>query len=124
MSIIQEIEDYVSKYGGYFSSWYIGIAEDPEDRLFNQHNVNKKNDNWIYRPTSSSATARNIEQYFLGLGMDGGSGGGDYLSKAVYCYKKTYLTNPWVLWKLRNNQYMRINYFGGQNMPGVFCPPK
>jgi len=56
--------------------------------------VNERNGNWIFRPTSSSATARNIERYFLDLGMDGGSGGGDYLSKAVYCYKKTYLTNP------------------------------
>jgi len=94
MSIIQEIEDYVSKCGGSFSSWYIGIAEDPRDRLFNQHNVNEKNDNWIYRPTPSSEIARNVEQHFLDLGMDGGSGGGDYLSKAVYCYIKTYSTNP------------------------------
>ena len=94
MNIIQEIEDYVSTCGGSFSFWYIGITEDPEDRLFNEHNVSKKNDNWIYRTTSSSAIARNIEKYFLDLGMDGGSGGGDYLSKTVYCYKKTYSTNP------------------------------
>ena len=77
LKIIQEIKDYVNKCGGFFSSWYIGIVEDPEDRLFNEHNVNERNGNWIIRPTSSSATARNIEQYFLGLGMDGGSGGGD-----------------------------------------------
>ena len=94
MNIIQEIEDYVNKCGGSFSSWYIGIAEDPRDRLFNEHNVNERNGNWIFKPTSSSATARNIERYFLDLGMDGGSGGGDYLSKTVYCYKKTYSTNP------------------------------
>ena len=93
MNIIQEIEDYVNKCGGSFSSWYIGIAEDPRDRLFNEHNVNERNGNWIFWPTSSSATARNIERYFLDLGMDGGSGGGDHLSKAVYCYKKTYSTN-------------------------------
>jgi len=94
IKIIKEIEDYVSKCGGFFSSWYVGIAENPEDRLFNEHNVSEKNGNWMYQPTSSSATARNTEQHFLGLGMDGGSGGGDYLSKAVYCYKKTYSTNP------------------------------
>ncbi len=94
IKIIKEIEDYVSKCGGSFSSWYVGIAENPRDRLFNEHNVSEKNGNWIYRSTSSSATARNIEQYFLDLGMDGGSGGGDYLSKAVYSYKKTYSTNP------------------------------
>jgi len=94
MKIINEIEDYVGKCGGAFSSWYIGIAEDPRDRLFSEHNVSEKNGNWVYRPTSSSVTARNIEQHFLGLGMDGGSGGGDYLSKAVYSYKKTYSTDP------------------------------
>ncbi len=94
LKIIKEIEDYISRCGGSFSSWYIGIAEDPKDRLFNEHNVSEKNGSWIYRPTSSSATARNIEKYFLDLGMYGGSGGGDYLSKAVYCYKKTYSTDP------------------------------
>jgi len=91
---IKKIEDYVRECGESFSSWYIGIAEDPRGRLFNEHNVSENNGNWIYRPTSSSATARNIEQYFLGLGMDGGSGGGDYLSKVVYSYKKTSSTNP------------------------------
>jgi len=94
LKIIQEIKDYIRKYGGSFPSWYIGITEDPKGRLFNEHNVSEKNGNWIYQPTSSSATARNIEQHFLGLGMDGGSGGGDYLSKAVYSYKKTSSTNP------------------------------
>jgi hypothetical protein len=94
LATIKKIEDYVRERGGSFSSWYIGIAENPRERLFNEHNVSESNGNWIYQPTSSSATARNVEQYFLGLGMDGGSGGGDYLSKAVYCYKKTYLTNP------------------------------
>lgn len=94
LAIIKKIEDYVRECGGYFSSWYIGIAEDPKDRLFNEHNVSESNGNWIYQPTSSSATARNIEQYFLDLGMDGGSGGGDYSSKAVYCYRKKYSTNP------------------------------
>ena len=94
LEIIKEIEDYVSKCGGSFSSWYIGIAEDPRDRLFNEHNVSEKEGIWIYRTTSSSEIARNVEQHFLDLGMDGGSGGGDYLSKGVYCYKKTYSTNP------------------------------
>ena len=94
LEIIKEIEDYVNKCGGFSSSWYIGITEDPGDRLFNEHNVSEKEGIWIYRTTSSSEIARNVEQHFLGLGMDGGSGGGDYLSKAVYCYQKTYLTSP------------------------------
>ena len=94
LKIIKEVEDYVNKCEGSFSSWYIGIAEDPRDRLFNEHNVSEKEGIWIYKTTSSSEIARNIEQHFLGLEMDGGSGGGDYLSKAVYCYKKIYSTNP------------------------------
>lgn len=94
LKIIQEIKDHVRKCGGSFSSWYIGIAEDPKDRLFSEHNVSEKEGIWIYKTTSSSEIARNIEQHFLSLEMDGGSGGGDYLSKAVYCYKKNYSTHP------------------------------
>ncbi len=72
LKIIKEIEDYVLKCGGSFSSWYIGIAEDPRERLFNEHSVSEKEDIWIYRITSSSEIASNVEQHFLDLGMYGG----------------------------------------------------
>lgn len=92
--IKKEIKDYIDGFGVAYSAWYVGIAVDPKDRLFNDHSV-KKEDAWIYRTVSSSDAARRIEQYFVDvLDTDGGAGGGDENTKAVYAYKKNLHTDP------------------------------
>ena len=93
-SIKTDIKAHIQKCGGSYSDWYIGIASDPKQRLFNDHNVDEKNGAWIYQEAESSSAAREVEEYFVNtLGTDGGSGGGDYSTKHVYAYKKTSSTN-------------------------------
>lgn len=75
------------------SSWYIGIASKPRDRLFNDHNVVEHGGSWIFSDAESESAAREIESYFLNLGVDGGGGGGDESSRYVYAYRKTSATN-------------------------------
>ena len=87
--IIQEIAAYVQNCGGKYSEWYGGIATDSPKRLFNDHNVDKAKDMWIYRACASSDEARAIEDYFVQRGMKGGPGGGDSTTKSVYAYKIT-----------------------------------
>jgi hypothetical protein len=95
IKIIQEIKDYITRLGGLSSAWYIGIARNPRLRLFNDHAVNEKNDEWIFRTASNSDSARNIEQYLIEqLGTAGDTGGGDEYTKAVYAYKTNLHTNP------------------------------
>lgn len=71
-----------------FADWYVGITNDPEERLFTGHNLDRE-DKYIVRQCSSDDIAREIEQYFLNLGCDGGPGGGNETSVFVYAYKKT-----------------------------------
>lgn len=93
--IKQEIKDYMKKWGGSISSWYVGISEEPKNRLFNGHSVKEKGDAWIYITASSSEAARRIEKYFTDvLGTDGDIGGGDEDANAVYAYKKDSHTSP------------------------------
>ena len=87
--IIQQIVAYVQKQGGSYSQWYSGIASDANKRLFNDHNVDKDKDSWIYRHCASSDEARAVEDYFIQKGMKGGPGGGDLSTKSVYAYKIT-----------------------------------
>jgi hypothetical protein len=87
--VILSVAAHVQKCGGTYSSWYVGIATDARSRLFNDHAVRENGDCWIYQECKESNTAREIEDYFLNQGMDGGSGGGDYASKSVYAYKKS-----------------------------------
>jgi hypothetical protein len=90
--ITREMEDHVRSRGGAYSSWYVGVATDPEQRLFNDHNVSRENGYWIYRWCANSSDARGIEDYFIRKGMQGGPGGGDKDTSAVYAYKITIST--------------------------------
>ncbi len=91
--IIQSFKDYMAKNGEEYSDWYVGIASDPKKRLFNDHNVRENPGIWIYDDAETQKIAREIEEYFINLGTDGGSGGGDSSTTYVYAYKKTAYTN-------------------------------
>lgn len=90
--IIKDIKDYVGKEN--YSKWYVGITNDIDRRLFGEHNVDRKQDYWIYRTASSKSVAQEIEEYFLDAGMDGDTGGGNDDTKIVYAFKKNSHTAP------------------------------
>jgi len=93
--IINNIKAYISKNGDRYREWYVGIASDPRQRLFNEHGVHQNGDAWICEQSESDSAAREIEKYFVEtLGTDGGAGGGDYTSIFVYAYKKSSHTKP------------------------------
>ena len=93
--IIDHINMHIKRCGGNYGNWYVGISKDARERLLIGHNVSEKKDSWIYRKTSSSEIAREIEDYFVKmLGTDGGTGGGDDTTDMVYAYKKGTHTNP------------------------------
>ena len=89
--IIKGITDYLFVKNN-IEKWnevYVGIAKDPEKRLFNEHKVKKQGGIWIYCPANSSTCAREVEKTLLDKGADGGPGGGDDDTTCVYAYKKT-----------------------------------
>jgi hypothetical protein len=93
--IINDIKNHIGQDGGAYRAWYVGIARDARDRLFNGHGVHQRADAWIYRQASSSDAARDVEDYLVNtLGTDGGPGGGDSSTDMVYAYKKSPRTNP------------------------------
>jgi hypothetical protein len=85
--IIADINEHLSKSGKqYYSDFYVGITNDVERRLFNEHNVNKETMWWIYRTANSKMVAQEIEQFYIEKGMQGHLGGGADDSCIVYCY--------------------------------------
>jgi len=89
-SIVGEFEKYINKRGGAATSWYAGVAADPEDRLFNGHSVLRDSDAWIYDKAYSAEAAASIERYFIEVvGTDGGGGGWTETSNWAYLYRKT-----------------------------------
>lgn len=88
--IISDIEDYVKSQtpNEARGAWYVGIAEDADQRLFNDHAVSKEKHKWIVREADSEATARGAESDLHVLGYDGASGGGSEKTVFVYAYLK------------------------------------
>ena len=71
--IISDIDAHIEDCGGAYSSWYVGITEDAERRVFQEHGVVKGKDTYIWRKASSSVVARDVEAHFLDKGCDGGT---------------------------------------------------
>ncbi|HRX63486.1 MAG TPA: hypothetical protein P5060_00050 [Candidatus Absconditabacterales bacterium] len=82
------IKSYMGKFQTYFKDWYVGIASNPEERLFQQHNVDRQNGNWCCTEALfTTDDARAVEKYFIDQhGTKGGTGGGDHTTKFVYAY--------------------------------------
>lgn len=88
---------YILKEGGGYRNWYVGVTAEPKVRLPDGHGVDISPSGtwWIWSKAETAEIARAIEDYFINtLGTDGGPGGGDYLTRFVYAYRKTATTKP------------------------------
>ena len=91
MGIESEIDGRINKCGKGYREWYVGTAANPNQRLFEGHNVSQDGGTWIYRDAGSEIMAKTIEAVFIKKGCKGGSGGGDK-SHYVYAYRMTRTT--------------------------------
>ena len=91
-----EILAYIKEFGGEFADYYVGIAADPKAALFKRHEVDDKQDPWLYKQTLTFQAARTVQRYFLEkLGTDGEAViKGDEDTDCVYVYKKSARTKP------------------------------
>jgi len=95
VKIVIQIKNYIEQHGGHYPSWYVGRAEDPEEKLVD-HGVNLDKGRFIYLTAACVDDAISVEQYFVTrLGTDGhvrDSNGEKILN--VYAYKKNPSTDP------------------------------
>jgi hypothetical protein len=87
--IVMDILEFIQLEGGHPTMWYVGVTDDAQGTLFDEHGVHYQNDAWIYRMASSEIEAQRVEEYFLEYGLDGGKGGKRPDSRMVYVYKKS-----------------------------------
>ena len=95
MTVNYDFCNEVIRYVGsdYKSYWYVGIATNPEERLFHNHRVNKQYGRWVYSSYMSENDARETEKYLLdNYPFQGDVGGGEHPCY-VYAYKVTSETN-------------------------------
>ena len=91
MSIETEIDGCISKCGKGYREWYVGVASNPDQRLFQVHNVSQEGGAWIYRDAGSVSMARDIEAIFHKKGCKGAQSTTD-TPHYVYAYRMTRTT--------------------------------
>ncbi len=91
MSIETEIDGRIHKCGKGYREWYVGVAANPDQRLFVGHNVSQEGGAWIYRDAGSESMAKIIEAIFHKKGCKGGHLDTDS-PHYVYAYKMTRTT--------------------------------
>jgi hypothetical protein len=92
--IVMDILEFIQMEGGHPKLWYVGVSDEAQVRLFDEHQVHYQNDAWIYRTSVSEIEAQRVEEYFLEYGLDGGKGGRRPNSRMVYAYRKSISTKP------------------------------
>lgn len=91
MSIETEIDVCINKCGKGYREWYVGVANNPDKRLFEGHNVSQEGGAWIYRDAGSVSMAKIIEAIFHKKGCKGGTVATDS-PHFVYAYRMTRTT--------------------------------
>ena len=81
-----EIIAFIKEHGDNLNSWYCGITDNVERRLFNEHYVSRDG---LYNSCDclNDLDARAVEKRLIELGCRGDTGGGDDDSIYVYVYK-------------------------------------
>jgi len=91
--LIGRILQFMKEKGGLHIGWYVGITNDPERRLYQEHQASADFCMWVN--AESKARAERIEKYFLSkIHTDGHEGGGEADSTHVYAFKKSKSTDP------------------------------
>ena len=74
-------------------AFYAGIASDPKQRLFDEHQLPHNQPHIVVR-CENHQEARELEKQLHKSGCDGGPGGGDESSEYVYVYLMSPQTRP------------------------------
>ncbi len=84
--ILNDFQEFISKYGGKYKEWYVGTAPDAKAQLFNVHKFKNGVDKGLFREAESEMQAAGVAEFFVDQGAKGDDGV-KRDSDQVYAYK-------------------------------------
>lgn len=85
--IMQLFNNYLNESGRkYYSDFFIGVTDDVDKRLFEEHLVPRGNACYIYAPANTHENALAVKKHYHDLGMRTSKRKTTKVSKVVYCY--------------------------------------
>ena len=64
-NIIDDIKQHISKNGGDYTEWYVGVCKDPLFLIRNMHRMNRFY--WMYKPVDTVQMATEVMDHFINL---------------------------------------------------------
>ena len=87
---------YIKEFDANFSSWYVGVASDPKQKMQTDHGVDLEHDIWLHKQAVSFTACKTIQRYFVGTLKTRGElvSVGTEDMDCVYLYKTSERTTP------------------------------
>ena len=79
------INEFTNFMNGDFSSWSLGLSNDPDKSLFEENNA--KETEWICMQTDDYSVAKEIEKYFIDAGCNNIPVEGNDSFNCIYAFK-------------------------------------
>ncbi len=92
--VIDSIHGFILKNSCTYFDWYIGLTDNAEKMLFEEHKLSQLSDRWIYEEVPLDTDAFRIREYFLSMGCTGGLIRNQKKVRYIYAYKRSSKTNP------------------------------
>ena len=92
--VIDSIHGFILKNSHTYFDWYIGLTDNAEKMLFEEHKLNPDSDMWIYEEVPSDSDAFRIREYFLNMGCTGGLLRYPEKTRFIYAFRRSLNSNP------------------------------
>ena len=92
--IVQHLRGFIEEHVCAPHEWYVGLATDAEENLFQYHKVDRQRDSWIYRMAENPEVAWSVQHYLLKLGCHGETRPKESAATMIYVYLKSDRNTP------------------------------
>jgi hypothetical protein len=92
--VIDSIHCFILKNSCTYFDWFIGLTDNAEKTLFEDHKLNQGSDMWIYEEVPSDSDAFRIREFFLNMGCAGDLVYNSNKIQYIYAYRRSSNTHP------------------------------
>jgi hypothetical protein len=92
--VIDSIHSFILKNSYTYIDWYIGLTDNAEEMLFEEHKLNQVSDMWIFEEVPHESDAFRIRDFFLNMGCTGGLVNNRNKIRYIYAFRRSARTNP------------------------------
>ena len=92
--VIDFLDGFIRNNSYSYFEWFVGLAENPEKKVIEDHRINPRTDIWTYQEVPNTQDAVKIKEYFLNMGCVGGILDSSGNNCFIYIYRRSSTSSP------------------------------